>query len=299
MPAWQPGWRSDQHEAARVAAHAAAGDPPAGAVSHQLAAARQPGWLPGRRDFDFFRQAAMTELAQVTRRAFDHWFDNADAMPKIGSPSQMMHSAEALALVARNDVSSFACVRARRAAGSHGQAEVGSAVLCALLVMPIALATGASSANAASPSALRHCRRAFRRGAASIWRRRASCFATPATCGRAAALARACDGARARAASRRRVDREHERVLPLLLARRRPRHWTVAVQPRRCNTRGKATHPPRWPRRTGHRFGGAGIDRSARYPAGDRSWSPPCAGPAASIWRWRLRRLHDPVGAAR
>ncbi len=218
-------------EPARLAAHWRAAKEDARAVPHLLAVARR-AWFAGRapETFDFFRQAAEVEAAQgAPDRAFDHWFDNADAMSEIGSPTLLEDCLRALQRHAKTDHQRLrhrlvdAVLRAMR-----GEVEAGVGGVIVLLSDAIALGdtrvececrfaiAHRATADGHFDDALQHLaagERLLRQAGDSR---------------RAAALAASMAMVLGLRGQSRLALREHERVLPLLEQERDHASWTVS-----------------------------------------------------------------------
>lgn len=93
------------HESARLAEHWRAAGDDARAVPHLLAAARQAWGAASAADtFDLYAQAARIEAAAGHGdTAFDHWFDNADAMSEIGTPALFAACVEGITPLVRDE----------------------------------------------------------------------------------------------------------------------------------------------------------------------------------------------------
>ncbi|MBP6764753.1 MAG: AAA family ATPase [Rubrivivax sp.] len=130
------------HEPARLAAHWRAAGQDARAVVHLVAAARQ-AWHAARAQdcFALYEQAAVIEAALGHEsRAFDLWFDCADAMTEIGTPALTICCLQGLRPLARSELQHLR-VRLTQAVvrASTGHVEQGMMEVTALLGDAIAL----------------------------------------------------------------------------------------------------------------------------------------------------------------
>lgn len=130
------------HQPARLAAHWRAAGQDARAVVHLVAAARQ-AWHSARAQdcFALFEQAAGIETALGQEaRAFDIWFDCADAMTEIGTPALTVGCLHGLRPLATDEVQHLR-VRLMQAVvrASTGHVEQGMVEVTSLLGDAIAL----------------------------------------------------------------------------------------------------------------------------------------------------------------
>lgn len=130
------------HDSARLAAHWRAAGEDTRAVPHLLAAARGAWGVARAADaFELYRQAAEIEAAAGRGdAAFDHWFDNADAMSEIGTLPLLALCVAGVAQHAHNERQRLRLgllLAVQRWMG--GEVDSGVTELAALLTQAIAL----------------------------------------------------------------------------------------------------------------------------------------------------------------